>query len=78
MADSTGYGFASSSLSDYVLSYPEIFKSGNRYGVRVKAKAATYHIIKVDVDTSFEPILGSKDQAEYFASYLSNAYDEIR
>ena len=76
MADSTGYGFASSSLSDYVLSYPEIFKSGNRYGVRVKAKAATYHIIKVDVDTSFEPILGSIDQAEYFASYLSNAYDE--
>lgn len=75
MADSTGYGFASTSLNDYKVDKPEIIKSGNRYGVKVKASASTYHIIKVDVDTTFEPILGSKEQAEYFQKYLLEAFE---
>ena len=75
MADTTGYGFASTSLKECKVSSPEIIKSGTRYGVKVKASTATYHIIKVDVETTFEPILGSKDQATYFESYLKQAYD---
>jgi len=76
MADSTGYGFASTSLNGYKVDKPEVIKSGSRYGVKVKASASTYHIIKVDVDTTFEPILGSKDQAEFFQKYLLDAYEE--
>lgn len=75
MADSTGYGFASTSLKEFKVSKPEIIKSGNRFGVKVKATSSTYHIIKVDVETTFEPILGSKDQAQYFSNYLNEAYD---
>lgn len=75
MADSTGYGFAATSLNDYKVEKPEIIKSGTRYGVKVKAKASTYHIIKVDVDTTFEPILGSKEQADYFQKYLLESYE---
>lgn len=75
MADATGYGFASTTLKDCKVSKPEIVKSGSRYGVKVKASTSTYHIIKVDVETSFEPILGSKDQASYFEGYLKQAYD---
>ena len=75
MAQTTGYGFASTSLKDYKVNKPEVIKSGSRYGVKVKVGAATYHIIKVDVETTFEPILGSKDQAEYFETYLMNAYE---
>ena len=76
MASSTGYGFASTSLKDFKVSKPEVTKSGSRYGVKVKASASTYHIIKVDVETTFEPILGSKQQAEYFEEYLLNSYNE--
>lgn len=75
MADTTGYGFASTTLKDCKVSSPEVIKAGTRYGVKVKASTATYHIIKVDVETTFEPILGSKDQATYFESYLKQAYD---
>ena len=75
MADATGYGFASTTLKDCKVSSPEVIKAGTRYGVKVKASTATYHIIKVDVETTFEPILGSKDQATYFESYLKQAYD---
>ncbi len=76
MAEVSGYGFASSSLEDMKIEKPTIVKSGNRYGIRVKATAPTYHIIKTEVDTSFEPILGSKEQAEFFVNYLLESYEK--
>ena len=56
MVKQTGYGFASASLSDIELNKPEIIKQGNRYGVRLKAVAPSIHMIKVDVESSFEPL----------------------
>ena len=76
MAKETGYGFASSSMENFTINKPEVIKSGNRFGVKVEAKTSTYHIIKVDVDTSFDPILGSKEQADYFYDYLLKAYEQ--
>lgn len=70
MVKQTGYGFASASLSDIELSKPEIIKQGSRYGVRLKAIAPSIHMIKVDVESSFEPIIGSKEQSEELIRYL--------
>lgn len=76
MAEATGYGFASANLSNCLIKKPETFKSGNRYGIKVQADAPTYHIIKVETSTAFEPILGSKEQAEYFLKGLEEAYEK--
>ena len=76
MANATGYGFASSPIAEIKLDKPELTKSANRYGIRVKASTSCYHIIKVDINTAFEPILGGKDQADYFLNYLSKAFEE--
>ena len=76
MAETTGYGFSNASLSNMKIEKPVITKAGNRYGIKVKALASTYHIIKVDLETSFEPTLGSKMQSDYFLDYLLKAYDE--
>lgn len=70
MVKQTGYGFASASLQDIALSTPEIIKQGNRYGVKLKAVAPSIHMIKVDVESSFEPIIGSKEQSEELIHYL--------
>ena len=70
MVKQTGYGFASASLNDIELSKPEIIKQANRYGVRLKAVAPSIHMIKVDVESSFEPIIGSKQQSEELIHYL--------
>lgn len=75
MANSTNYGFASCPLSETNIKKPELTKNGTRYGLKVHATTSCYHIIKVDVNTCFEPILGSKDQAEYFLNYLTKAYE---
>ncbi|MCH5171311.1 MAG: stage IV sporulation protein A [Erysipelotrichales bacterium] len=75
-AEATGYGFSSASLDNMKIEKPTATKSSNRYGVKVKATASTYHIIKVDLETSFEPTLGSKMQSDYFLDYLLKAYEE--
>ena len=76
MAKVTGYGYQTPLTTDIEVNKPELTKNGNRYGVKVKAKAPTYHIIRVDVDTAFEPIIGSKEQSEYLLESLIRDFDE--
>ena len=71
MVKSTGYGFASAQLSDIQLSEPELIKQQSRYGVKIKAIAPSIHMIKVDVESTFEPIIGSKAQSEELIEYLN-------
>lgn len=71
MVKSTGYGFASAQLSDIELSEPELIKQQSRYGVKIKAVAPSIHMIKVDVESTFEPIIGSKLQSEELIDYLN-------
>ncbi len=75
MAMSTGYGFATPSVENLNIEKPELIKQGNRYGVKVKASAPTLHIIRVDVETSFAPLIGMKEQSEALVTYLSEGMD---
>lgn len=70
MVKQTGYGFASASLEEIQLSKPEVVKQGSRYGVKLKAIAPSIHMIKVDVESSFEPIIGTREQSEELIKYL--------
>ena len=76
MVKQTGYGFASASLDEIILSKPEILKQGSRYGVKLKAVAPSIHMIKVDVEYVFEPIIGSKEQSEELIRYLLRENDQ--
>lgn len=70
MVKATGYGFAVPTMQDIELSEPIVVKQGPRYGMRIQAKASTIHMMKVDVQSSFEPIIGTKQQSEDFVAYL--------
>ena len=52
------------------LDKPEIIKQAGRYGVKLKATASSIHLIKVDVDSSFEPIIGSELQSKELINNL--------
>ena len=45
MVKQTGYGIAAPTLDDMKLETPEIIKQGSRYGVKLKAKAPSIHIM---------------------------------
>ncbi len=70
MVKQTGYGVATPSIEDMKLDKPEIIKQGPRYGVKLKAVAPSIHMIRVDVESTFEPIIGSEVQSKELIDYL--------
>ena len=68
----TGYGIVLPKISDMKLETPEVIKQSGRYGVKLKAKASSIHLIKVDVDSSFEPIIGSEMQSKELIDHILN------
>ena len=75
MVKQTGYGVATPSLNDMKLETPEIIKQGPRYGVKLKAIAPSIHMIRVDVNSTFEPIIGSETQSKELIDYLMRDYE---
>ena len=71
----TGYGIASPSLKDMKLDTPEIIKQGSRYGVKLKANAPAIHMIRVDVESTFEPIIGSEIQSKELINHLTKDFE---
>jgi stage IV sporulation protein A len=76
MVKHTGYGVAAPSLHDMSLDEPEIIRQGSRFGVRLKAVAPSIHMIKVDVESEFAPIIGTEKQSEELVRYLMQDFEE--
>ena len=75
MVKTTGYGVANPTLKDMKLDTPEIIKQGGRYGIKLKAVAPSIHMIRVDVESTFEPIIGSEIQSKELIDYLMKDQD---
>ncbi|MFG6148685.1 stage IV sporulation protein A [Halobacillus sp. B23F22_1] len=76
MVKQTGYGIAAPSLEDMALDEPEIIRQGSRFGVRLKAVAPSIHMVKVDVQSEFSPIIGTEKQSEELVRYLMQDFEE--
>ena len=76
MVKHTGYGVAAPSLNDMSLDEPEIIRQGSRFGVRLKAVAPSIHMIKVDVESEFAPIIGTEKQSEELVRYLMQDFED--
>ncbi|NCU16374.1 stage IV sporulation protein A [Pallidibacillus pasinlerensis] len=76
MVKQTGYGIAAPSIEDMSLDEPEIIRQGSRFGVRLKAVAPSIHMIKVDVESEFAPIIGTEKQSEELVRYLMQDFED--
>ncbi|ASJ57465.1 stage IV sporulation protein A [Brevibacillus formosus] len=76
MVRSTGYGIAAPSLHEMTLDEPELIRQGPRFGVRLKATAPSIHMIRVDVESEFAPIIGTEKQSEELVRYLMQDFDK--
>lgn len=74
-AKSTGYGIVYPSLKDMKLDTPEVIKQGSRYGVKLRAVASSIHLMRVDVTSTFEPIIGSELQSKELINYIMKDYE---
>ena len=57
------------------LEEPVLVKQGGRYGVKLKASAPSLHIMKVDVQTEINPIVGTEQQGEDLVKYLLKEFE---
>lgn len=67
----TGYGSVTPEKNEIKLDPPELIKSGNKFGVKLKASAPSIHLIKANITTEIAPIVGSEDQAKDLISYIN-------
>lgn len=68
-----GYGVVMPGQSEIELEAPELIKHGNKYGVKIKAKSPSIHMIRAGVETEIAPIVGTKEQAEDLISYIKDS-----
>ena len=74
--EATGYGIVMPSLDQLTLEEPEIVKQGGRYGVRLKARAPSIHLMKADITAEVNPIVGTESQSEELVHYLLQEFEE--
>ena len=65
-----GYGVVTPSKEEIILEEPEIIKNGNKFGIKIKAKAPSIHMIKTEVLTEIAPIVGNEEQAKDLIEYI--------
>lgn len=70
-----GYGIVMPAMEELILDEPEMVKQGSRFGVRLRAKAPSIHMIRADIETEVSPIVGSEKQSEELVNYLLSEFE---
>jgi stage IV sporulation protein A len=50
-----------------------VIKTGNKFGVKIKAQAPSIHMIRTQVLTEIAPIVGSEQQAKDLMEYINDS-----
>lgn len=67
----TGYGIVMPTAEEMTLETPEILHKNGSYGVKLRASAPSFHMIRVDIDTEINPMVGNEKQSQDLIAYLS-------
>jgi len=71
----TGYGIVTPILDEISFFEPDLIRHGNRFGVRLKARAPSIHMIRVDVETEVSPVVGTEKQGEELVRRLTSEFE---
>lgn len=71
-AQNRGYGIVFPQKDDIKLIEPQIYKQGSQYGVKLKAKGSSIHLIRTDITSEVNPIIGSEEQTKEYINELKN------
>lgn len=60
----TGYGVVMPAAEEMTLQTPEMIRKGGACGVKLKAGAPSIHMVRVDIDTEINPMVGDEKQSQ--------------
>lgn len=69
----TGYGVVIPELSEIVMEEPKVIRQGSKYGVKLRSKSPSIHMIKANIETEIAPIVGTQQQAEDLIRYIGES-----
>ncbi len=72
----SGYGVIMPDISELSLAEPEIVQRQGSYGVKLKASAPSVHMIRADIETEINPVVGTEQQSEEMVEYLLKEFKE--
>jgi len=70
-AQATGYGIVMPAAEEMTLEQPELLRKNGTFGVKLKAGAPSIHMIRVDIDTEIQPMVGSEQQSQSLIADLA-------
>lgn len=71
----TGYGIVCPADDDLTLEKPRVVKQGANMGIKLKASAPSYHVVKVDVSGEVSPIMGLASQSEDMVKGIMSGFE---
>lgn len=71
----TGYGVVHPSMEDLTLEEPKMYKSGGKFGVKLRASAPSLHIMQVDIQTEVNSMVGSEQQSEELVKSIMEDFE---
>ena len=75
-AETTGYGIVMPGMDELRLEEPEIVKQPGGFGLRLRASAPSIHMIKTEIETEINPIVGSEQQSEELSAHLKEQVEK--
>ena len=72
----TGYGIVMPTADQMKLETPELLRKNGAFGVKLRAGAPSIHMIRVDIDTEINPMVGDEKQSQDLIAYLSGESPE--
>lgn len=75
-AEEKGYGIVMPSIDDLHLEEPQIVKQSGGYGVRLCASAQSIHMIRANIETEINPIVGTEQQSEELVKYMLKEFEQ--
>ncbi len=70
-----GYGIVQPDDGDMSLEQPKVVRQGGSVGIKLKATAPSYHIVKIDVTGEVSPIMGSAAQSESIVQGMMSGFE---
>ena len=74
-AEEKGYGIVMPTIDELHLEDPQIVKQSGGYGVRLCASAQSIHMIRANIQTEINPIVGTEQQSEELVKYMLKDFE---
>lgn len=74
--EENGYGIVLPDIQSMKLEEPQVIRQAGSYGVKLKASATSVHMIRANIQTEINPIVGTEEQSEELIRRLMQDFEE--